>query len=131
MPNQPQGQPRQPPRERFAPDEDQINLPNALAALRAEPAAGQHGHRQITLFHHGQSTLALYAFDAGAKLPQHQVPGPVIIQVLTGRLKIATPSQDYELAKGSILRLAPNVPHDLVAGEPTDMLLTICHENID
>lgn len=128
MDHQSAGESRKPPRERFAPCEDEIHLPDAIAVLRAEPGAGQHGHRQMALFHHGQATVALYSFQAGAKLPGHVVDGPVIIHVLTGRLKVSTAADAHELPAGALLRLAPGVAHDVVAGEASDMLLTVCYE---
>ncbi len=79
------GIPEQPVRpraaERFASDEDHVDLTAAAQWLWNEPGSGQHGHRQMALFHHGQSTVALYCFEAGASLPDHVVDGVVIIQV--------------------------------------------------
>jgi quercetin dioxygenase-like cupin family protein len=119
---------RTPPRERFAISEDAVDLAKAAEALRKEPGEGQHGRRQMALFRHGPETVALYSFEPGAKLPGHVIEGPVLIQVLNGRLKVRTQSTEHELATGMLLRLAPNVEHDVEAIDAADMLLTVCIE---
>ena len=119
---------RTPPRERFAVSEDAVDLAKAAEVLRNEPGTGQHGHRQMALFRHGAETVALYCFEAGAKLPGHVIEGPVLIQVLSGRLKVRTDRTEHELAAGMLLRLAPNVEHDVEAIDASDMLLTVCIE---
>jgi len=124
----PSEQGRTPPRERFAVSEDQVDLAQAAEALRREPGTGQHGHRQMALFRHGPETVALYCFDAGSKLPGHAIEGPVLIQALKGRLVVNTNTSRHELTGGQLLRLSPNVEHDVEAIEPSDMLLTVCIE---
>ncbi len=126
------GRMRTPPLERFSPPEEVFDIDVAAAELLAEPGGGQHGHRQVALFRHGPATLALYCFETkGAKLPDHVVDGMVIIQVLKGRLNIHTDQADYDLPSGQLLRLAPGVRHDVVASEPSQMLLTVCVEGSD
>lgn len=123
------GRVRTPPRERFATDEDRVDLETVAADLLAEPDSGQHGHRQMALFRHGPITLALFCFEsAGSRFPDHVVNGPVFIQVLKGRLFVHTDDVRHELVAGQLLRLSPNVRHDVVAAEPARMLLTICLE---
>jgi quercetin dioxygenase-like cupin family protein len=122
------GQVRQPPRERFAPSEDEVDLQKAAEALRAEPNAGQHGHKQMALFKHGPETVALYCLEPGAKLPDHEVSGPVLIQVLAGRITVHTDQSQHTLKQGMLLRLSPHVRHDVEAIDASDMLLTVCVE---
>ena len=124
------GETRTPPRERFAPAEDEVDLAEAAAALRQEPGAGSHGHRQMALFRRGAETVALYCFEAGSKLPDHVVQGPVLIQTLKGRLRVKTDQTTHELPAGMLLRLAPGVTHDVEAVEESDMLLTVCIEGV-
>ena len=120
---------RTPPKERFSPNEDELDLDKAAEALAAEPAGGEHGHRQMTLFHHGPMTIALFVFEeSGARLPDHVVDGPVIIQSLAGRIRVNGADGHHELPAGRLLRLAPGVRHDVEALEPSRMLLTVCLE---
>ena len=130
MNDQSPGRLRTPPEQRFAPPEELVDLPAAAHQLLAEPS-GQHGHKQMALFRHGQATLALYCFDAAGRLPDHVVDGPVIIHVLAGRLHVNTDHNTHTLAAGQILRLAPGVRHDVTADEPTQMLLTVCLQGPD
>lgn len=115
------------PSKRFAPDEHVFDLKVAAAELKREPS-GQHGHKQIALFKHGPATLALFVFDPGARLEDHVIDGPVIIQTLTGHLSVTTGERSYALPAGALLRLAPGVPHDVQASEASQMLLTVCVE---
>ncbi|MEX1017628.1 MAG: cupin domain-containing protein [Phycisphaeraceae bacterium] len=124
-----EGRVRTHPNQRFATHEDVFDLDAAADQLLAEPGSGQHGHRQMTLFRHGPATLALFCFEqAGARMPDHTVNGPVIIHVLKGRLTIHTDDAEHDLSAGQLLRLAPNVRHDVVAAEPAQMLLTVSLE---
>lgn len=131
MSTNPSGRSRPHPAMRFSPPEDRVDLNAEIKALLEEPGSGQHGHRQKALFHHGPATLALYAFEAGSKLPNHVVDGSVIIQVLQGRLVVATENARHELSAGDLLRLAPGVVHDVEAVDQSQMLLTVCVEGPD
>lgn len=116
---------REPARDRFAAPEQSIDLDEAGRRLLAEPHAGQHGHRQIALYKTNHTTLALFAFEAGGRMPKHRARGTVIVQVLRGSLRIATPDATHALSAGQILVLAPGVPHDVSADEAAQMLLTV------
>ena len=113
------------PSERFAADEQQLDLRAALVSLRAEPSAGANGHRQVALMHEGPVRLVLFAFDADGRMPQHAAPGWVTIHVLRGSLTVQTVETTHVLAGGTLLSLAPGVRHDVEATEETDMLLGI------
>ena len=115
------------PSKRFAPDEHVFDLKIAADELRAE-SSGQRGHKQITLFKHGPSTLAMFMFDPGARLADHVVDGPVIMQTLSGHLSVTTDERSYALPAGTLLRLAPGVRHDVQASEASQMLMTVCVE---
>ncbi|HWJ23868.1 MAG TPA: cupin domain-containing protein [Gemmatimonadaceae bacterium] len=113
------------PADRFAGSEHVYDLPEALRALRAERGPSANKHRQIALAHHGPVRLVLFAFDAGGRLPKHRAPGWVTIHVLRGTLTVRTPAEAHELRDGSLLTLAPGVPHDVDASVEADMLLGI------
>jgi quercetin dioxygenase-like cupin family protein len=119
---------RPPPILRFSSSVGEFSLDGAAEALMREPQSGQHGHRQITLFRHGPATVALYCFEAGAKLPDHVVDGPLIIHVLEGRLTVSTDCEEHDLRAGTLFRLAPCIRHDVHAQEASRMLLIICLE---
>lgn len=116
---------RPPPSERFAGPEHRIDLAAALEALRGEHHESTDRHRQITVFHKGPLRIVLFAFEAGAGLPAHRAPGFVVIHTLRGRITVKTMHASHELATGQLVMLDPEVVHDVVAAEASDMLLTI------
>ncbi len=69
--------------------------------------------------------MIVFAFDAGGHLPTHTADGLVTIHVLRGALTVSTPSARHALSAGAVLVLEPRIPHDVVAPEPADMLLTV------
>ena len=117
---------RQHPSERFEPDQHPIDLGEAAAQLLAEAPSGARTQRQKTLYRHGPVTVALFLFDRGDAMPQHEAEGVVTVHVLQGRLKVSAEGQSHDLTAGQILVLAPGVRHDVRAEEPTRMLLTVC-----
>ena len=113
------------PDERFAEPQITIDLGAVAARLRSEPSAGERGHRQETLYRHRGSTIALFAFDRFTRLPEHKANGTVSMHVLRGRLKITAADQVHELGTGTMLVLAPGVPHAVAAEEESEMLVTV------
>jgi quercetin dioxygenase-like cupin family protein len=128
MSDAPQHRLRPHPSVRFAENEQTFSLDREIDGLLKEQDAGQHGHRQKALFAHGPMTVALYAFEAGSRLPDHVVDGDVIIQVLEGHVVVSTGETDRHLHSGQILVLAPGVRHDLAAEEASRLLMTFCLE---
>jgi quercetin dioxygenase-like cupin family protein len=115
---------RVPPRERFAGSEQVISLEHAFAELPRESVQRQ-GHMQKTLYRHGPTTTAIFAFDAGSGLKKHSVDGEAIVHVIEGRVKISTENSEYELGANQLILLNPGVTYDLEAIEPTRMLFNV------
>lgn len=125
MSNAPEDRLRPPPEARFAARAEVVDLDAATEHLQREAGGGQHGHRQVALFHQGPVTVALYTFDAGAGLPDHVVDGAVLIHVLDGRLRVSAEGEEHQLNAGKLLRLAPGVRHDVTADAASRMLLHV------
>ncbi|HXE54799.1 MAG TPA: cupin domain-containing protein [Tepidisphaeraceae bacterium] len=119
---------RQHPDERFRASQHLIDLDAAAGRLAGETASPR-GHRQETLYRHGNLTVALFLFEAGAGLAEHKADGVVTIQVLQGHIKINAEGQAHDLPAGRMLVLAPGVKHDVLAEQPSRMLLTISKES--
>ena len=113
------------PETRFAPEQIEIDLNATAARLRAEPQAGERGHRQETLYRHGGLTIALFLFERFTQLPPHRATGVVNMHVLRGRLKITAERQVHQLRSGQMLVLAPGTEHAVAADEESEMLLTV------
>ena len=116
---------RQHPKERFAAPQHQFDLDAAIAALRHELRSGQAGHRQQTLYKHGPTSISLFLFGHLTRLPPHRARGVVSIHVLKGHLRVMAEGQSHDLHGGCLLVLAPDVEHDLVAHEESEVLLTV------
>jgi len=117
------------PKQRFAAEERQFDLNAVAEQLRQEQGQSTHGHRQMTLYRHGPTTVALFLFDRDAGLREHRTDGFVTIHCVHGKLVVHTPSAEHELPAGSLLTLAPKVPHDVLAEEESRMLLTVALEH--
>lgn len=116
------------PEQRFQAGQRKIDLEQATADLRAEGRTGGGGHRQKTLYKHGGATIALFMFDAGGRLAEHRTAGTVSIHALDGRLQISAGGETHDLSAGQLVVLAPGMPHDVTAVEPSRMLLTVSLE---
>lgn len=117
--------PRRPPAERFAGSEHEIDLPAALEAIRKEEHGSKDNHRQMTLFRKDALRVILFAFEPGGRLPSHRAPGYIVIQSLSGTVRVRTEIETHELSAGRILILEPDAVHEVEAPARADMLLTI------
>lgn len=100
---------------------------NALAAelvAAARSAAGGRGARTI----HGGRGHALrqtvFALAAGRGLDEHESPGEATLQVLHGRVRLATGEESWEGVAGDYLIIPPS-RHSLQAMEDSAVLLTV------
>ena len=116
---------RRQPDERFAGDEHLFDLAASVQALQREEQEPRHGHRQVTLVHDDGITVMLFAFEAGGLLANHSADGLVMIHVVAGTIDVTTATARHSMAAGSLLVLAAGVQHDVVAREPSQVLLTV------
>jgi quercetin dioxygenase-like cupin family protein len=69
--------------------------------------------------------VVLFAFDAGQELSEHTAAVPVLLQVLDGRLRVGAGGEEVELTPGGLVHLGTRVPHEILALEPSRMVLTM------
>lgn len=124
---------REHPAQRFQTSQHSYDLDQITQALRAEPLPPSRNHRQETLYKGsdtstGPTTIALFDFQKGAKMPQHVANGVVMIHVIDGHLSIMAEGQEHHLITNHVLVLRPGVEHDVSAVEASRMLLTVCLE---
>ena len=62
---------------------------------------------------------------AGVEIARHQVPGPITLHCLEGRVRLGLPASEPELAAGQWLYLEGVVPHSVTGIEDSALLLTI------
>lgn len=65
------------------------------------------------------------AFDAGAVLPEHAAPAPVVIVVVQGRVRFEFDGDQHDLAQGAVIHFEAHVPHTVTAYEPSRLVLTL------
>lgn len=69
--------------------------------------------------------VVLFAFDAGQELSEHTAAVPILLQVLDGRLRVGAGGEQVELTLGGMVHIGSRVPHDVLAMEPSRMILTM------
>lgn len=69
--------------------------------------------------------VTVFGFDANQELTAHRAAQAAVVQVVTGRLRFTSNGEEFDAGPGFWLHMAPDMPHSLVATEPTIMLLTL------
>lgn len=83
------------------------------------------GRRQTLLRDDAHARVVLFGFAAGAGLPRHQAPHPVLLQVVEGHAEVTLSDATQTAPRGAWLQLPPGLPHAIQALEPTLLLVTI------
>jgi len=85
------------------------------------------GRTARTLVKEGPLRLTMMALAAGGELPEHSTDGPVSIHVIRGAVVFRALDNEYALATGDILTLAPRVRHSAISAQGCSFLLTVVH----
>ena len=93
--------------------------------LRAEEAWRRGEHNAKTLTKEADFRVVLVAAKSGGRMREHQAPGRLSIQTLSGRIRIHLPGGSVDLPVGHLLTLEPGIVHDVEALAESDFLLTI------
>ncbi len=93
--------------------------------LRAEEAWRRGEHNAKTLMKEGDFRVVLVAAKSGGRMHEHQAPGRLSIQTLSGKVRIHLPGGSVDLPEGHLLTLEPAIVHDVEALAESDFLLTI------
>lgn len=121
---------REAPATRFSGPQHVFDLQKLSTQLLSEAHTGEHGHRQMTVFHGGATAMVLFVFENGGTLADHKANGLVTIQVLEGALTVIAEEQIHALGAGHLLVLRSGVPHSVTAREASRMLLTVQLEKV-
>jgi len=65
---------------------------------------------------------------AGTNMAAHQVPGPIMLHCLEGRVQLGLPESMLELSAGQWLYLEGGTRHSVIGIEDSSLLLTILFE---
>jgi quercetin dioxygenase-like cupin family protein len=109
----------------LAPRSAEIDLHEEAKRLRLEAQYMEHGHGATTLIRYPDLRVVQMALKGGTLIREHQTEGRVLVQCISGRLRLDMPEGRAELAAGQVLALERCVPHDLEAMEDSDVLITI------
>ena len=93
--------------------------------LAARAAVPEQGTLSRVLHQDDRVRLVLFAFDAGQELTEHTASVPALLQVVSGRFRVSTGGDTFEMGPEAWLRLDPHQPHSLLALEPSRLLLTM------
>ena len=98
-----------------------IAIADTTAAITIQPGSvvSKVVHRDEAL------NVTVFGFDAGEALTEHQAGRAAVVQVLTGRLRFVADGEEFDAGPGFWLFMSPGTPHELVAAEPTVMMLTL------
>ena len=100
-------------------------LPKLVAALRAEREWARDGRGARILHKSAQIKVILVVLKAGKTIPAHRTKSTISLQVLDGSLRLSAAGGRQTIAPGSLVTLAPDIPHDLEAAGDCAFLLTM------
>jgi len=77
------------------------------------------------LFSASGARAMMLALDTGQGLTEHRAPVPILVQALDGTALFTAEGREVELRPGGIVHLDANVPHAVIATEPSHVLLML------
>lgn len=93
-----------------------------LAERNPAPAGGV----SPALAHRGEGIqIRQIAFDAGAVLPEHTAPHPIVVHVLDGSIAFRVEDRVHELGTGGVLHVPAGVRHEVTARRPARITVTL------
>ena len=105
-------------------------LPAAEAvALQSLIAVPEQGITSRVLTRAGGGTVTLFAFAGKEELSEHTAPFDALVQVLEGSMTITVGGQPVEAGAGMLVRMPANVPHALLAAQPSRLLLIMLRDS--
>lgn len=82
----------------------------------------------VTVVKSSNLSIVLTAIRKDASLCGHAVDGPVILQVLSGTINFGISGEPKTLGASTVIALERGVPHDILALDDSELLLTIVKE---
>jgi len=70
----------------------------------------------------------LLHLNAGETIPEHQAPGAITVQCLTGEVTFNAGEEKAQLTGGRLISLAPRQPHSLSATQESLLLVTLSEQ---
>jgi quercetin dioxygenase-like cupin family protein len=76
-----------------------------------------------TFYKDERVSAILFSFAAGEELSEHTSAYPAILHFLSGRARLKLGEDDFEVEAGAWVRMAPKLPHTIIAETPVVMML--------
>ncbi|AOW94481.1 hypothetical protein BFN03_05715 [Rhodococcus sp. WMMA185] len=73
--------------------------------------------------------VVIFAFDAGQELREHSAAFPILLQALSGHLRVTADDQTIDLQPGGLVHMTTRLRHAVIAMEPSTLMLTMLDPN--
>ena len=93
--------------------------------LASEVEVPEGGILSRTVYNDDSLKVILFAFDTGQELSEHTASMPAILHLLSGEADLTLGDQTAAAHAGTWLRMAPNLPHSVVAKSPLVFVLLL------
>lgn len=105
----------------------QVDLAAALAQLRQEDGFRTSGRNAMTIVKYDDLRLVLELLGPGARIddPRPETGGAVVIQVLSGRLRLDAGGQQLDLGAGRLVALDHATPSHIEALDESAFLIWV------
>jgi len=102
-----------------------VSLADSAAQAWAQARESPARHSAITLIKRDALRVILIAMSDGSELPGHKVEAGFTVQMLRGKVRFRVEAEERILSGGELFAVARGLPHDLVALEDSELLLTL------
>jgi quercetin dioxygenase-like cupin family protein len=79
----------------------------------------------VTVLKATGANVVVFGFSEGAELREHTALQPVLLQALSGRLRVSLAGEERTLQSGDLLHIEARVPHSVLALEDSHLQLTV------
>jgi len=96
--------------------------------VKSEDAWEKNDRNGITIFKTDHLTAVLTCLHKDAVIKDNQVDGLFQVQVLEGKVRVATDAGDTDMKEGEMMIFHPNVRHTIEASKKSTLLLQTINE---
>lgn len=93
--------------------------------LNLAPAVPEDSILSRTFYKDDRLSVILFSFAAGEELSEHTSTYPAILYFLSGRARLKLGEDEFVVEAGAWARMAPQLPHTVIAETPVVMQLLI------
>lgn len=105
----------------------QFRLSEEIERTQDQEILARSGRNARTLLKDGALRITVITLAPDGGIPEHQAEGPLVVQVLRGRMTFTIGTKIYDLAEGDALAVPGRVDHAVHSVDGASFLLTIAH----